>query len=133
MEALKQVVNESEASKAIFRALSKRLRFRRHTNIQFFQYQLQTVSKEEILSTFKRLQTLGLGLVVYGRGKNPDKFLWYYNLKDISQLAQGKKTLDQCQRFASVTQQDAPELNLVKGLKRDRVEALIKMLQLIID
>lgn len=133
MEALKQVVNQSEATKAIFKALGKRVRFRRHTNIQFFQYQLQTVSKEEIITTFKRLQELGLGVVVYGRGKNPDKFIWNYNLKDIYKVAQGKKTLDECQRLVLVTNETHEEPKMRDGPKRDKIERLIKLLQLIID
>lgn len=114
---LKDIVNASDTAKAMFKSFANRERFRRHTDIPYFVRTLEAegikVKQDDLLIAFKRMSDLGLGTLVYGRGKAPSRFIWNYNLKDIAKAAQGKKSLQDAERLntkvAAIRQRMSPE------------------------
>lgn len=90
-EEIKSIANQSPTSKIVFNNLSKRLRFRRGTNLSKFHVQLinagEKIVEDEYMDTFKKLQTLGVGSLIFGRGGKPNRFKWNYNLKDVAKAA----------------------------------------------
>lgn len=125
---LKDIVNQTETSKAMFQFLSLRKRFRRETNIPYFQTVLENngvkVVSQDLMKTFKSLSSKGYGSI---RG---NKFLWHYDLKDIAKVAAGKMKLE-----------DAKVLKLMQTNKTSNAStsviitraALIKAVELLVS
>lgn len=88
---LKTIANSSPTANTIFEALSKRERFRERITLKKFKYDLiksgQKVVDQEFLDTFKKLEEAGVGSLVKGRGSNPDRFVWNFNLRDVGTAA----------------------------------------------
>jgi hypothetical protein len=82
------IANETPTSKAIFKALAERQRFRRRTDLNRLHKTLgDQITEEEFLSTFKKLQEAGIGSLIIGRKNNPNRFAWNYNLKSVANAA----------------------------------------------
>ncbi len=45
------------------------------------------VVQEPYMETWKGLEKLGVGVIIYGRGNNPTRFRWHYSLKDVGNAA----------------------------------------------
>jgi hypothetical protein len=93
---LVKLAESNNVAKAVFENMAGRRRYRKYTNLRFLRRQLEangkeTIAPEKLMSVFKTLEQMGLGSIVIGRRKNPTKFIWNYNLKDVAQVAAGKK------------------------------------------
>lgn len=107
MVDLKTFVNESQVAKVMFEEFSSRQRYRDNTNVHHLHNTLRTkgvkLSEDDIITAFKQLTEMGIGKIIFGRGKNPTRFLWNYNLKDVAKAAQGKKPLEEAQLLKAVS------------------------------
>lgn len=134
---IKTVMNENATSKAVFQVLSSRKRYRKHTTLLYFKALLERKGYEivdnDLISTFQKLEKEGAGKVVYHRNtKEPLKFIWSYDLKDVAKLAKGQKTIDEVVRIIKEAHQIKPkeiilrkaEVNMIK----DETPALNVML-----
>ena len=87
----------NQAAQVIFKTLGKRQRFRRHTNLDLFYKVIHaedaSITEKEFLAVFKDLQTKGAGSLVFGRKDNPNRFIWNFNLKEVSKVARQGKDL----------------------------------------
>jgi hypothetical protein len=90
---IKEAAHKNQTAEAVFTALALRDRMRHTTDLNRFKTQLVKESgnivEQDYLATFKELEKLGMGSIVYGRKKKPSKFKWHYNLKDIGHAAMG--------------------------------------------
>lgn len=90
-EELKNVAALNNTSKVVFDTLSKRVRFRRQTNLTNFHNDLmnkgEKIVESEFMDAFKALQILGVGSLIFGRNGKPNRFKWNYNLKDVAKVA----------------------------------------------
>ncbi len=82
-------------AKNIVADLGKRLRLRRKTNIPRYQRHLadqfgSEVDEAQLVDTFKKMESLGLGSLVNGRGGKPSRFVWKYSLRDVAKAARGE-------------------------------------------
>lgn len=93
-DVIRSIANESNTSKAVFDTLSKRIRFRRQTNLSKFANLMinkgERIVEEEYIQLFKRLEEAGIGTLVIGRRGKPNRFKWNYNLKDIGRIGMGE-------------------------------------------
>ena len=91
------VAEENETAKNVFDTFANRLRFRRHTNLDRLQFDLihkgKKIVPEEFQTLFQKLQEMGIGSIVNGRGNNPTRFVWNYNLKAVAKSAEQKEPL----------------------------------------
>lgn len=92
---IQKLASENETAKSILTHFAGRERFRRETDMNRFQSVLlrsgQKVVEKDYLETFKRFESLGLGVIVYGRGSNPSRFIWNYDLKTVGKAAVGQQ------------------------------------------
>lgn len=113
---IKSVAEKSQTSKIVFDTLSKRLRFRRETNLDKFHNQLinegEKIVEDEYLDTFKQLQKLGIGALVHGRGNRPTRFKWNYNLKDVAKSAFSDEKID----FATLEKKVVPKVSTKRSI-----------------
>lgn len=93
VKTIQEVAKETPTSKAIFDSWIQRQRFSQKTNLDKFKGNLlnqgEKIVDEEFQKTFKCLEDLGIGSIIHGRGKNPTRFIWNYNLKDVAQMSMG--------------------------------------------
>lgn len=93
VKTIQEVAQETPTSKAVFDSWIQRQRFSQKTNLDKFKVDLlnqgEKIVDEEFQKTFKRLEDLGIGSIIHGRGKNPARFVWNYNLKDVAQMSMG--------------------------------------------
>lgn len=84
----------NQLEKTVFEMLADRQRINNKTNLdQFFVYlrnRVPNASDSDLMSVFKSLEELGYGSIVYGRGNNPTRFLWNYNLSDVARKELGE-------------------------------------------
>lgn len=82
--------NADPTTKAIFDVLAERQRHRAQTDLaNLFRNILRMnpqakIEYPEYIGVFKKLEASDMGRLVRGRGKNPDRFIWKYNLKDLA-------------------------------------------------
>lgn len=81
------IAGYTETAMAILKSLAERKRVSSTTAVDKLYYQLlkdgKKVVKQDFIQFFKDIEQLGYGSIVYGRGKNPTRFRWYYSLKDV--------------------------------------------------
>jgi hypothetical protein len=87
---LEQIVG-NETAQQIAKTLASRERISHETDVERFKTVLVRegfkVVPEDFDKFFKDMESLGLGSLIYGRGKNPTRFRWYYSLKDVGYAA----------------------------------------------
>lgn len=84
----------NQLEKTVYEMLADRQRINNKTNLdQFFVYlrgRVPNATDSDLMSVFKSLEELGYGSIVYGRGGNPTRFLWNYNLSDVARKELGE-------------------------------------------
>lgn len=92
-EPVKSLAHSNATASAIFLALSQRERPRRIVNITLLKSNLKAqkvdVSDKDFYMTFKTLEKLGIGDLIFGRKGNPDVFVWYFDLRDVANIGIG--------------------------------------------
>lgn len=91
-------VSQTKAGRTIFHALASRERFRRTTDLsRLYRFIVATIDdsmrEEEFLGVFKHLSDMKLGKLIIGRKLNPNRFRWYYNLREAASAALDNKPL----------------------------------------
>lgn len=82
--------NADSTTKAIFDVLAERQRHRSQTDLANLFRNILKMNPEtkieypEYIQVFKKLEASDMGRLVKGRGRNPDRFIWKYNLKDLA-------------------------------------------------
>lgn len=75
-------------TKLVFDILAERQRSRARTDIKnLFRQALKAEPKldyQDFLSVFKNLDAANFGKLIIGRRRNPDRFAWSYDLKDVA-------------------------------------------------
>lgn len=95
LEIIKLVATETPTAKIVFNSLARRQRFRYETNLNKMKNLLlnrgEKIVEAEYRTLFRKLQDYGVGSIIYGRGSNPNKFKWNYNLRELAKAATGKE------------------------------------------
>ncbi len=93
---LTEVAKASHTAQVVLIELGLRDRLRHTTDLGRFRNKLlqakERIIETDYMQTFKDLESLGIGSISYGRGKNPTKFIWNYNLREIGKLATEGRT-----------------------------------------
>lgn len=101
---LTQLATSNPAAVAVFADLCQRSRYRREFNIRHLFKRLRKINalldKDAIVAVFQRMQDLGLGALVHGRGMKPDRFVWKYNSKDVASAAAGTIAIESIHPYA---------------------------------
>lgn len=143
MENLAAIAKENETAKNVFEIFSNRERYRRETNLKRLQRYMheegKKVNESEFMDLFKKLQDLGIGTIVVGRGTKNNRFKWHYNLRDVARAAYANKKLSPKSKLEAAKQVlpvepvpiaakalPAPAQNIV--MTQEQFEALIKRL-----
>lgn len=88
---IQQIAHSSPSAKEVFNVLERRQRSRKRTDLNRIYREIKLtnteISKKEVLIVFKKLQDAGVGSIVFGRGSNPNRFVWNYSLRDIAKAA----------------------------------------------
>lgn len=91
LDVIKLVAQETPTAHIVFNSLARRQRFRYETNLNKMKNILlnsgEKIVEDEFRALFRKLQDYGVGAIIYGRGSNPDKFKWNYNLRDLAKAA----------------------------------------------
>lgn len=78
-----------------FNMLANRQRINNKTDILQFtriiRNEVPEATEEDTMAFFKSLQDEGKGVLIRGRGDNPTRFIWKYNLKEVAEQALGKR------------------------------------------
>jgi len=89
--AIKFLSAANPTAEAIFMALSLRERKQSETNLATFRRYLVgqgfKINETDFMNTFKTMESLGTGSVIYGRKGNSSRFKWNFSLKDVATLA----------------------------------------------
>ncbi len=95
---LKQIADENETSQLIMFSLADRNRFRSITDISHMKNILiqkgEKIVLEDYMKTWKELDAMGVGAIIYGRNGKPNRFKWNYNLKAVGQSAMSGKDIE---------------------------------------
>lgn len=96
--ALKELPKTNPMAFLIFKGLSERRRNRWETDINRNSMTLLNkgfkIDQNKFIQTWKDLETLGAGVIVWGRNGNPNRFRWHYSLKDIGSAALNPEVLE---------------------------------------
>jgi len=88
---LYKVAHKTDSAVVTMTALAMRERFRRFSNIEKMKYNLlnrgEKIVDDDYRQVWKDLEEAGIGSIIYGRNGNPDKFMWYYDLKKVASAA----------------------------------------------
>lgn len=88
---IQQIAHSSPGAKEVFNVLERRQRSRKRTDLNRIYREIKLtnteITKKEVLVVFKKLQDAGVGSIVFGRGSNPNRFVWNYSLRDIAKTA----------------------------------------------
>lgn len=87
----------NQVETTIYKLLSNRQRVNTKTDIVQFTRSVRqnepSISEQDVLAVFKQMQDQGYGTLVNRRGKNPTRFYWTYNLKDVAQKVLGNTSI----------------------------------------
>jgi hypothetical protein len=84
---LRHLYSSNALVKKVFTTIAQRERPRPITDLRRLRLEMPdgaSVDKREFADIFTELQRLGLGTLVLGRGANPDRFKWAYNMVDVA-------------------------------------------------
>lgn len=88
---LKELPKKNQTSFVVLKDFSERQRIRRETDIDRNALVLlqkgHKVNPEQYMQLWKDLETLGAGVIVWGRNGNTNRFKWNYSLKDVGTTA----------------------------------------------
>ena len=92
IQKLQRLAEEDKDVKTVMETLSKRQRYRTKTDLYQFRDQVKKftgseLGQEDLVKTFRELQSAGIGKLIYKRGAENDKrprFEWRYSLKDLA-------------------------------------------------
>jgi hypothetical protein len=91
VNSVQEIAKKNNTASLILNDFAKWGRFRRITNLDGYQTKLLRkgvkIVPEEFVDTFKAMEKAGLGSLVYGRGNNPNRFIWNYSLKWVGEAA----------------------------------------------
>lgn len=97
-ESVKELAHSNATAGAIFLAFSQRERGRHVINLDLVYARLEAegvrLVHTDYFATFKRLEELQIGQLVYGRKGNPNCFIWHYDLKDVAKIGLGNKGIE---------------------------------------
>lgn len=136
MDTLTEIAKETETAKNVFALFQARERFRRETNLGRLHRTLiedgKKVVDEELVILFKKLEALGIGTLVIGRGNRFSRFKWHYNLKDVAKAAKADKKLPSKAKITDLppprSTQRATAMPMQVVMTADQLEALIQRL-----
>lgn len=127
-ESVKELAHSNPTSSAVFLAFSQRERGRNVINLDLIYSQLEAegvkLDHSDYFGTFKRLEELEIGKLVYGRKGNANCFIWSYNLKDVAKIGLGSKGVEPKETVARAPR-GINKGTLVIRPKQKTVEALI--------
>jgi hypothetical protein len=91
-KVLKSIAHENQNSEVIFKYLRERQRTRPVMDLRQVLYKIcnetgDLLKMEDVMHTFRRLQDIGVGSIIIGRGSRPNRFKWNYSIQQISKLA----------------------------------------------
>lgn len=85
---LKQIAHASHTATVTMTSLALRERLRHSSDIVRTKNQLiregEKIVDSDYMSMWEALQSEGVGSIVYGRKHKPDRFEWYYSLKQVA-------------------------------------------------
>lgn len=128
--SLKSLPATNETEKMLVSAYAEKQRFRYETDLVKFKNQLlnrgMRIVEKEYAAWYEKLQNMGAGSIVYGRGHTPTRFKWNYNLKKYAQSTAPQKS----------TEKRAPKdltkhvtMNIHLTLHPDDVRALVELVR----
>jgi hypothetical protein len=98
---LSELSKSNETATALFTEFANRKRFRWETDLRLQAAKLANkgykVVDTDYLETWKQLETMGLGSIVYGRNGNSDRFKWRYSLKEVGKAAIAPESVGEMQ------------------------------------
>lgn len=91
-KVLKAIAHENDNAEVIFKYLRERQRTRPVMDLRQVLYKIcnesgDLLKMEDVMHTFRRLQDIGVGSIIIGRGSRPNRFKWNYSIQQISKLA----------------------------------------------
>lgn len=97
-ESVKELAHSNPTAGAIFLAFSQRERGRHVINLDLVYARLEAegvrLVHADYFATFKRLEELQIGQLIYGRKGNPNCFVWFWDLKDVAKIGLGSKGVE---------------------------------------
>lgn len=88
---LKSIADRNDTSQLVLFALADRKRFRTVTDIGHMKNLLirsgEKIVHEDYMKTWKELESLGIGSIVYGRHGQSNRFKWNYSLSAVGKAA----------------------------------------------
>jgi hypothetical protein len=97
-ENIKELAHSNPTAGAVFLAFSQRERGRQVINLDLIYARLESqgvkLNHTDYFATFKRLEELEIGNLVYGRKGNPNRFVWFFDLKDIAKIGLGSSGIE---------------------------------------
>lgn len=119
-KSLTELAAQNNTAKILFNELSQRERFRSRSDLRKLFAKLsgehRGMDKNDFMELFQTLQDMGLGSIIHGRGTNPTRFDWHYNLKDIGLAAKGKLPMSQIQSLSPSGGSYAPRSGVGSGV-----------------
>lgn len=96
-DSLKNITYSSPTAQVVMTHLASRIRARPNTELHRLKVELRragfAIVEQDFDEMWPRLEQLGLGVVVKGRGGNSDRFLWHYDLKQVAKISLKKSDL----------------------------------------
>lgn len=106
-EKAHSIAHSNETALAITEAMKDRERNRLYTDIlrtrKLLVGKKLKIVEADYIKYWKDMQAAEFGSIVYGRGGNPDRFAWNYNLKDFASAALRDPNKDPVVEAAPVT------------------------------
>lgn len=110
IQKLRTISRRSETTRAVFKLWAQRERGRQTSNVRRVNRVLRdqglTPDKKEIATLLADLQALGLGKVVYGRGTQPTRLVWGFDLRSVAAAA-GFKAVDKADGSTEVIETES--------------------------
>lgn len=95
---LKHIADRNDTAQLVMFSLADRKRFRSVTDIGHLKNLLirsgEKIVNEDYMKTFKELEALGVGSIIYGRNGKSNRFEWNYSLKAIGEAAMSGKNVE---------------------------------------
>lgn len=90
-EKLRSISHASHTAEVTITALAVRERLRHFSDIVRTKNTLirkgEKIIEADYIAFWQGLQAAGVGVIVYGKGKRPARFEWYYSMKKVAQAA----------------------------------------------
>lgn len=87
---LKEISHKNRTAEVTMTALAMRERVRNFSDIPRTRAKLikegEKIVETDYLQLWKDLQTAGVGVIVYGSNKRPNRFQWHFSLKQVAEV-----------------------------------------------